>query len=160
MIEAAWISDTATPAGTEAVATLWPSVVAHYVDGFRRDSMVVEQPKVREAVATVVAINPQDQEIAEQLEAELRQELQKQGFSGQDLQARLGVLLRRGLAERGVGYPLPATIQVRLVNVRGTWKVQNVVLQAPSRAAVSRPVTRPVEQPSTQDASRKGQDER
>lgn len=143
LIDAAYLGQQASPQTVEQVATLWPSVVSHYVDGFQRGNLVVRQPNDQQAIATIAAVNPNDRQVADEVSLEVRKTLQEQGFSGQDLREREVVLVKRELAQRGIGYPLVATIQMRLTKVNGQWKMSGVSLLPPLNVVTSHPVSRP-----------------
>lgn len=140
LVAAAYLGDKATPLDVETLATLWPAEVAHYVDGFQRERLIVVQTGEHDAMASITAVNPEDQEAADKLAAQIRKDLESQGFSGHELQSRQQVLLKRKLAEQGIGMPLAATIQLNLRNVNGAWKLRSVSLVPP--AAGSRPAAK------------------
>ncbi len=128
----------------EQIATLWPAIVSHYVDGLQRETLVVVQPNEHEAIATIRAANPKDKKIAEKLSAGIRKTLEEQGLSGRHLLERQKVLLKRELADQGIGLPLIARIQLRLVKVEGQWKLRGVSLIPPSGLPATGPASRPV----------------
>lgn len=123
----------------QGLVTLWPSPLAHYVEGFDRRNLTVI-PAADRAVAVLKATNPHDQKLADQLRQEITADLQKQGEQGEALTRRLEIRLRRELARRGVGMPLAATIRVTMARVDGEWKVRDVALVQPTpRSTATRP---------------------
>jgi len=107
----------------------WPATVAHYVEGFRRDRLSVHLADDRSAVATLTAAHPGDRKVAQALFEQITEQLRQEGLSGSDLDSRRTVLLRRELAERGIGYPVAAVISISMAKVEGYWRVTGLTLQ-------------------------------
>ncbi len=129
------------PESLSTYVSLWPAVVARYVDGFQRDRMKVIQAG-QQVMVIIVAANPDDQKVHDQLLQELTKSLQDQGHTGEDLTTLRDVRLRRELAQQGIGYPVAATIVLNMRNVNGQWKATELDLRPP-HGPTSQPGRRP-----------------
>lgn len=112
----------------EGLTSLWPAAVAHYVGGFKRENLKVALLGEQEAIATILSVNPQDQKVADEVTAEVRNKVAAEGLTGQSLHDRERILYRRELATRGIGLPLEAIVQVRMMLVDGQWKIRSAGL--------------------------------
>jgi hypothetical protein len=141
---------------------MWPAVVARYVDGFQRDRMTLMQAD-QQVLVMAVAANPQDKETYDQLYRELTASLQAQGYSGESLASLRSVRLKRELAQRGIGYPVTATILITLRKVDGQWKASGLDLRPPhlpvpgsqparNPSIITLPGARTTSRPATQSA--------
>jgi hypothetical protein len=68
--------------------SLWPAVIARYVDGFQRDKLIVMPVDPQEVRVIAVAANPKDRRVYDQIFQETTKTLQDQGAAGQDLESR------------------------------------------------------------------------
>lgn len=135
--------------------SFWPPVVARYVDGFQPDRLHV-LPGDQQVQVIVVAANPEDKRIHDELFEQITQRLQGQGYAEESLVSRRQIDLVRELAQKGIGYPIEATFILTMRQFNGQWKATELDLQPPRVPAAG---TQPVRstpgaalKPSTQPA--------
>lgn len=123
--------------------SFWPPIVARYVDGFQRDKLQVV-PGNQQLQVIAVAARPEDKRIHDELLEQITKRLQDQRYTGQNLASRLHIDLTRELAQRGIGYPIHATIVLTMRRFNGQWKATELDLQPPRMpAAGSQPARVP-----------------
>lgn len=125
--------------------SLWPAVIARYVDGFERERMTLVAAD-QQVIVMAEAANPQDKETHDRLYRELTAGLQEQGYSGENLESIRSVRLRRELAQRGIGYPVGATVLITMRKIDGRWKADRLDLRPPHLPA---PGSQPAGGPAT-----------
>jgi hypothetical protein len=128
------------PGGDEetlpAYVSLWPAVIARYVDGFERDKLIAMPVDAQEIRVIAVAANPNDRRVYDQLFQETTKTLQGQGATGQDLDSRRKILLTRDLARQGIAMPVTATVILTMRKVKDQqgklqWKATELDMQPP-----------------------------
>lgn len=143
------------PETLETYVLMWPVVVAHYVDGFQRDKMTLMQAD-QHVLVMAVAAKPDDQQKYDELFQQITKDLQSQGFNGDSLASLRQVRLTRDLAQKGIGLPVTAVVQLVMQNVNGQWKASELDLRPPrGQPAASQPVRvvpRTILKPATQPA--------
>jgi hypothetical protein len=127
--------------------SLWPAVIARYVDGFQRDKLIVMPVDPQEVRVIAVAANPEDRQDYDRLFRETTKTLADQGVTGQDLESRRKVVLTRELAKLGIGYPIQATIILTMRKIKDPqgkvqWKATELDLQPPRSLAAGSQVFR------------------
>lgn len=124
--------DVTAEQAVEIFTNPWPSLVARYINGLARDSVVEQVSSTTNAKVTVRADSPEDRAIVTSIEKSLADQ---RGASGQPLKPGTDEFknaVRDAAIKRGVVAPIDTQIELTLVRESGFWRVSGIRL---SRAA-------------------------